>query len=428
MKDTIAPALREQLTEVKKDCQERWAAFDRYRKENEESLKKGDKDIHEEASRRHSAYAEKAQEAKVIEKQLTEAKRWEDGDVAAGLDDSPIERPSKRIWTPGQRLVESEAYKELLSSGELRRKSAGAGDFRWKAGEVSNREEFKALITGASETSAGAMVENDRLAGLVGLLLRPIVVRDLVTVGDTDSDLVEWVQENVFTNAAAETAEATAVSGTTGTKPESALTFAVVQSNVRTIAHWIPATKRALQDAGQLRTLVDQRLEDGIRLRLDAQMIAGDGAGENLRGILNTSGIQTQDGTGMPAVEAILRAITKIRLAFMEPTAALVHPNDFMAMRLATNANGDYFFGPPNIAGPVTAWGLPLIVSTVIAENTALVGKWNEAMLWVREGVTISASDSHSDFFVRNMVAVLGEGRFAFGVPRPAAFASVTNI
>ncbi|MFV8181849.1 hypothetical protein ACNQQN_24810 [Mycobacteroides chelonae] len=35
-------------------------------------------------------------------------------------------------------------------------------------------------------------------------------------------------------------------------------------------------------------------------------------------------------------------------------------------------------------------------------------------------------TDSHEDFFVRNLVAVLGE-RVAFGVTRPPAFVSVDH-
>jgi hypothetical protein len=87
----------------------------------------------------------------------------------------------------------------------------------------SNREELKTLLTGLSRTSAGAFIVPDRQPGLIPLALRPLVVRNLVTVGDTNVDIVEWVKENSFTNAAAETAEATATA-TGGTKPESGST------------------------------------------------------------------------------------------------------------------------------------------------------------------------------------------------------------
>jgi HK97 family phage major capsid protein len=330
------------------------------------------------------------------------------------------------IWTPGSRVVQAEAYKQVLESGILS-KSGKTGQVLPPI-EAASREEFKTLLTGLSRTSAGAFLTPDRQPGLLELLFRQLVVRDLVTVGDTDTDIVEWVKENSFTNAAAETAEATATAGTSGTKPESGIDYAVVQSTVKTIAHWIPATKRALSDVGQLRTLIDARLQDGVNLRLDSQMINGDATGENLRGILNTSGVLTQARAADPAVEAILKAITQIRLQFLEPSAILMHPTDAMNARLAKNANGDYYFGPPNLAGNLQLWGLPIVQSAVIAAGTAIVAKWNEAMLWLREGVTVSASDSHQDFFTRNMVAVLAEGRFAFAVPRPFAFCTVTGL
>jgi hypothetical protein len=34
----------------------------------------------------------------------------------------------------------------------------------------------------------------------------------------------------------------------------------------------------------------------------------------------------------------------------------------------------------------------------------------------------ISMTNSHSDFFVRNLIAILAEMRAAFGIIRPAAF------
>jgi len=43
-------------------------------------------------------------------------------------------------------------------------------------------------------------------------------------------------------------------------------------------------------------------------------------------------------------------------------------------------------------------------------------------VLWDRERATVSVSDSHEDFFIRNMVAILAEMRAAFGLIRPSAF------
>jgi HK97 family phage major capsid protein len=151
-----------------------------------------------------------------------------------------------------------------------------------------------------------------------------------------------------FTNNAAETAEATAATGTSGTKPESALALAENTTSVRTVAHWIPATKRSLADAGQLRTLIEQILRLGLDLRLDQQIATGDGVGENLRGIYNTVGIgavtrrvPATNNTLTPetVLDVLHRAITVVRLAFFEPNAIGIHPTDFESVRLQRAAS-----------------------------------------------------------------------------------------
>jgi HK97 family phage major capsid protein len=72
------------------------------------------------------------------------------------------------------------------------------------------------------------------------------------------------------------------------------MTFQVVTETVKTIAEWVPATKRGLADASQLRGLIDQELRDDLAETEEDQIVNGSGSGENLRGILNTSGIQAQ--------------------------------------------------------------------------------------------------------------------------------------
>ena len=115
----------------------------------------------------------------------------------------------------------------------------------------------------------------------------------LITIGTTESDSVEFVRQTGFTNNAAPVAEAT--STTTGTKPESSLAFAKVPEAVKTIAHWMAATRKALADAGQLTTIIDGQLRFGLQFVLENQVIKGDGTGENFTGILNTPSILKQE-------------------------------------------------------------------------------------------------------------------------------------
>jgi HK97 family phage major capsid protein len=418
MDQATVSKVKDELTAVRGEAAVAWKAFDEYRehtaKENIDVTK--DKTAFEKGEELHRAYAEKAQRAAELETMLVKS-------IEMLGADAP--RPLEGIKGGGDELEGSRGErKRLPSMGE---KFMDRGKVEVSPVKVLDREHAKALITGLSDTSAGAFVTADR-QGFYGLLLQTPVVLDLITTGETDSDTVEYVKQTSFTNAAAETAEATSLSD--GSKPESAMAFAVVQALVRTIAHWIPVTKRALNDAAGLRTLIDSQMREGVRQRLEAQVINGNGTGENLRGILNTTGIGTVAVGASPdqRLDAIHRAITTVRLAFIEPNAVALHPQDFEDIRLMKNANGDYLYGSPAQAGPTTIWGLPSAVTTNVPNGTGIVGKFNEAILWMREGIALAASDSHADFFIKNLVAILAEARAAFGIPRPAAFCAVTGI
>jgi HK97 family phage major capsid protein len=327
----------------------------------------------------------------------------------------------------GQRFVESAEFAAV--------KPFAHSKGRIQAQPVQIPSLYKDLLTGASPTSAGAFVVDERLPIYVDLRQRPLVLRDLVAPGTTGSDLVEYVRQTAFTSAAAPTAEATATAGASGTKPESALAFEIVQEAVKTIAHWIPATRRALSDAGQIRSLIDSHLQIGLDLEMEDQMVNGDGTGENFTGILNTTGILVQAMGADTRLDALKKAMTRVSLSAADggggipATAHLMHPLDLDEILLAKDTTGRYIIGDPAMrqgGGQVYLWGIPVAQSTVIAQNNALVAGWLLAcMLWDREEATITSSDSHSDFFVRNLVAILAEMRMAFGVLRPAGICHV---
>lgn len=338
--------------------------------------------------------------------------------------------------SPGERLIEAELYRQAVASGALLRTEYNGPV---ALGESMSRDELKAaLITGTDSGSAGAFVTPQRI-GYYPMPLRPLTILDLITIGQTDSDLIEFVRMLSLTNAAAETAEAVSaatIDGTTvtavqgGRKPESAMTFEVVQEAVSTIAHWVPATKRALADAGQMRTIIDGALRWGLGDRLERQIVAGNGVGDNLQGLLETTGMNAIGAGTDSHADKIHKAKTQIRLDGFMATGVIINPLDAETIWLSrTNeggaGTGGYLFGGPNNPGPRTLWGLPVAESPSMPQGTAIVGALQAAVLWLREGTQVLASDSHADFFTRNLVAVLAEMRAGFGVPTPAAFAEV---
>lgn len=356
--------------------------------------------------------------------------------------DSGLHLPEKG-QTVGEFFVNSYGYKDVMAmspSGHFTKDQRVEGRPVGFQRLVPERGQ-KTLVTGLSDTSGGALVRNDWLGLQVGLgpFQRPLRLRELCSSGRTGSDTVEYARVTGITNAAAPVAEATATAGTSGDKPESGLATTKVVTPVRTIAHWVPITKRAMSDASQMLTLIDTFLLYGLEEVIDGQIITGDGTGENFDGIGHISGTQSQAAVDITddfrgSMLATLRqAKTKVRLIGRAvPGAYLMNPADVEVLDLFLDGNERYYFGGPGgsfvtqagSAGPL--WNLPIIESEVVPAGTAYVGDWSKAMIWDREQASITMSDSHLGFFTRNMVAILAECRLAFGVLQPSAFVEIT--
>lgn len=284
--------------------------------------------------------------------------------------------------------------------------------------------QVKDLITGGSSTSAGAVIYPDRM-GLVDLPFRPLTLRDIVTVMRTNSDSIEYARVTGYTNAAAIVAEATATAGSSGVKPESAMALEVVTATVRTIAHWIATTRQALSDAPQLQGLIDTFLIEGLRQALEDQMATGSGTGQNFEGIASISGSQTQ-AWDTNFLTTTRKARTKVATVGRDiPNAFLMHPNDRQTYDLLQDNEARYYNGGPRVLMQPVLWGLPIVESEAITQGTAYVGNFKQCVLWEREDASIQISNSHSDFFVRNLVALLAEMRAAFGCRRPASIVEI---
>lgn len=332
----------------------------------------------------------------------------------------------------GQLYVESSEYRELLSSvpgGQFTKQHRVASRPTGFTRLVPKRGS-KALVTGGSDTSAGALVQNDYVGLQVGadIFQRPLMIRDLITPGTTESDTVEYVRVTGFTNNAGVVAEATTTAN--GTKPESGLATAKVTTPVKTIAHWIPATKRALSDAAQIRTLIDNFLEYGLEEELEDQIVSGDGTGENFEGLSTVSGTQSQ-AWDTDLLTTTRKAKTKVRTVGRSvPNAYLLNPLDVETMDLLQDNEGRFYRGGPvgtfaGNGGVAPLWDLPVIESEAVPQGTGWVGDFRKAILWDREQSAITMSDSHANFFIQNLVAILAEMRAAFGVIQPSAFVEI---
>ena len=392
-------------------------------------------------------------DAAVSQRAAFETPAKERASGVAERQDSAGEKVRIENVSPMARFLASDAYKRALAdpkghSGD----SVDVGSFhergvslRWNAedGALSAAEVRAVLHSGSA---SGHMLMPQVIPTIYRAGEAPLAMRDVLVNASTDSDTIVVLQENTFTNSAAEVAEATATNGvglTGGVKPESALTFSEVSYPVRWIAHWMPLTRQMLEDLPAMRSYVEERLITGLKRREDNQLLNGDGVTPNISGILNDGGIQVLDdvattgyfavnptvnaGTDLENFDRILRAKSLIRtVGRAVANFIVVNPTDYEIMQTRADANGHYYAGGPFGPGGVpTLWGLPVVESENIAVGEALVGDGLMAAIFDRHDARIYTTDSHADFFVRNLIVMLAEERLALAIFRPQAFAHV---
>lgn len=291
---------------------------------------------------------------------------------------------------------------------------------------------FKDLVMSVPTTSGGALVRRDYGPWPVDLPQRQPSIRDVITILQTGSNQVEYVRVNALTRAAAIVPEATSPTDDNALKPKASMALEVVQTGVKTIAVIMQATRTILADAPQLQSLMTNFMRRDIDLELEEEIIAGPGGANHFTGLENTANLTPQpfvpdseDTTG-----GLLTTTRKARTAALitgraRSTAFLLNPYDWETIDLARGAQGQFYFGGPMQLGQKMLWGLPVIESEVIPQGTGYTGDLKQLVVWDRQDPAIYMTDSNRDHFERNIIDILYEGRWAFGVLRPPAVVKI---
>lgn len=366
--------------------------------------------------------------------------------------------PSRQVQSVGEMFLESEEFKSLAGG-----RNGANMPAPWQVKTSLTTHNYNVKDVFSAMPTAGNLSGFQRAGGLgdfgsvqrdpmVASPMRTKRVRDLFPVRKTNAQVIEYFRQLGFTsisnaqfNAGANAgvysddnnaaAVAERANEAFGVKPQSTFQFVGEQAPVRTLAHFEAAHRNVLADEPQLRSIIDNELLYGLRLFEDAQILNGNGQGENLKGVLQTTGIQTYNwssGAFAPVADtkadALRRAATLSFLAYYEPSGIVMHPNDWEDIELSKDLNGQYLVAVSvAMGGEPRVWRMPVIETPAIAEGTALVGAFGTgAQLYDREDASIRISEQHSDFFIRNAIVILAEQRLALAVKRPEAFVKVT--
>jgi HK97 family phage major capsid protein len=326
--------------------------------------------------------------------------------------------------TIGQQFIQNADVLQFLKNGGHRRNGA------WASPPVECVGPLRATTLTEDPASGGKLIIPQYLPGILPVLFKRLMVADLMASGTATSNAIIYMIETAFTNAAAPTAEGSA-------KPESALTFDQHTDAVSKIAHWLPVTEEMLEDVSAIQSYIDARLILGVQLAEEDQLLNGNGTAPNLLGVMNRVGLAApvvRNGAATPPetnADAILRQISAIATsAFVYPDGVVMNPANWFTIATSKTTTGEYLGGGPFVSLPTASiWGTPVAVTPSIVANTALVGAFGTmSQVFRRGGLRVEASNSHQDFFIKNLVAIRAEERLALAVYRPGAFGKVTGL
>lgn len=313
----------------------------------------------------------------------------------------------------GQLVIEHEEYKNGSMGGGSRKSMRVKMD----------RKDITSLdaTVGTGRSVSTSLVVADRQPGIIAPPDRQLTIRDLLMPGETASNSIEYVQETGFVNNAAMVAEG-------ATKPKSDITFDMRTAPVRTIAHIFKASRQILDDAPQLRSYIDGRGRVGLMIREEAQLLLGDGTGQNILGIVpQATAFAIPAGAVVPdvvtAIDRIRLAILQAALAEYPPSGIVLHPTDWASIELIKDTSGAYLIANPQGGIAKRLWNLPVVDTQAMPVGRFLTGSFNmAAQIFDRMDIEVLLSTENVDDFERNMVSIRCEERLGLAVYRPEAF------
>jgi HK97 family phage major capsid protein len=281
----------------------------------------------------------------------------------------------------------------------------------------ANKVKLDLELKGADMTVAnytGEVIPADRVPDLKFDPNRRIHVRSLIPVGQTSSNLVRFVRESAYDNAAAPTAQGSA-------KPQSDFDLTAVDRNIRTIPTFMRLTKEMLDDTPGLIAYLSSRAPSKLLNVEDTQILYGSGSGQNLHGVATdgSAWATVSFGALINRFDVLAAAVVQTTKDEYAPNAILINPSDYLALVSVKETAGAYIL-PSYVSmtgGQMFIMGVPVYSINAVTAGDFFVGDWAlGSQLFVRQGVTLEFFEQDADNVTKNFVTVRVEERIAFAV------------
>jgi HK97 family phage major capsid protein len=288
-----------------------------------------------------------------------------------------------------------------------------AADLAALKGDASKKLAFKVAGTmlGSTNVSGGNVPVEQRLPGLDIVPSRRVRLMDIVSRGTADSNVISWVSQANKDGAAGQTAEG-------ALKNQIDFDLVVNQESLKKTTAYIKISEEMLADISFMESEINNELMREILKAVETQVYSGDDSGNNLNGIKTQASAfaagsfaGTVDNANVADVLTV--AANQIRLAEHDaPNYIMLNPSDLTALKLIKTSTTDkrYVDRLVMVAGEMSLDGIPIIETTLVAQDEYLIGDFSKSTVFDKGMVDIKVGYENDDF-TKNLVTILAEWR-----------------
>jgi len=239
-------------------------------------------------------------------------------------------------------------------------------------------------------------------------------IEELVRVGVISSNLDAWIETTGQEGVPLPVAEL-------ATLPQADYDFVRNTAEVKKIGVYSKYSAEMAEDLPNLITEIKSFLVSDLRRVIDAQLLSGDGTGENLTGILENAttydeGDFADSIAGANFFDVIETAVSQVITALHTPDVVVLHPTDVSKMRLAKGSDGHYVLPPFVASNGTTVSGLRVVANTGITAGTFLVGDFSKSTVKYKRGLTLEMTNTDGDDFIKDRFTVKATARLVHRV------------
>ncbi len=206
------------------------------------------------------------------------------------------------------------------------------------------------------------------------------------------------------------------------TKAELEFEGTPARAEIVTIAGWTTASKQALSDAPALQSQIDRVIRHKVLAKLEDRLINGVGGQGKINGLWNQP-IALVPTIGETPADMIGEALVTMANDGYVPNLVLMNPVDWFRLQITrkNDTDDEYVFGSPTAPAAPSLWNTRIVPTRSVAARRVMTIDTSLVTVLDREQMSVVLNNTHADYFVRNLVAILGELRAGLEILDTAA-------